>query len=383
MRRHILRSIAAPIVSKYPSLKEIALAYEDRIGLAYHSLADVFPGLMRPRPYLVMIAITAHCNARCLGCNYGRDFMPGKQLPWSIIKDALDDAKACGFRSIRFYGGEPLLHRDLSKMIEYSFEIGLRPFVTTNAILLGQKIDDLYRAGLRNITIGFYGLGQNYDDYVQRPGTFRKVENSISTLREKYGSDIELQMNWLLMKPTCSPEALQDAWDFAVRYDMTVRVDLIHYSLPYFQEGPDHCLQFEAEDRAGIEEVTERLIKLKRDYPTRIKHSLEGLRSIPDWLIKKEKMRVPCTAYDMIWIGADGTVQLCYVLFKLGNLYEKRLRDMIHTPTHVQAARDAYALNCPNCHCSSNERVMRHGPSRNRYSHEGTPSITDPSGPAE
>ena len=69
----------------------------------------------------------------------------------------------------------------------------------------------------------------------------------------------------------------------------------------------------------------------------------------------------------MIWVGADGTVQMCYVTFRLGNLHEKRLREMLGTERHRCAARDALALRCPNCHCSSNERVMRHGPSRRRY----------------
>jgi Iron-sulfur cluster-binding domain len=78
-------------------------------------------------------------------------------------------------------------------------------------------------------------------------------------------------------------------------------------------------------------------------------------------------MRVPCTAYEMIWVGADGTVQMCYVTFRLGNLHQSRLRDLLRTAAHTCAARDAFQLNCPNCHCGSNERIMRHAPSRRRY----------------
>ena len=29
---------------------------------------------------------------------------------------------------------------------------------------------------------------------------------------------------------------------------------------------------------------------------------------IPDWLLLGPEMRVPCTAYEMAWVGADGTV---------------------------------------------------------------------------
>jgi cyclic pyranopterin phosphate synthase len=72
----------------------------------------------------------------------------------------------------------------------------------------------------------------------------------------------------------------------------------------------------------------------------------------------------------MIWVGADGTVQMCYVTFPLGNLHERRLGEMLFTRAHRCAARDAFRLNCPNCHCSSNERIMRHAPSVQKYRQE-------------
>ena len=58
---------------------------------------------------------------------------------------------------------------------------------------------------------------------------------------------------------------------------------------------------------------------------------------------------------------------MCYVTFKLGNLHEKRLKDILFTPTHRQAARDAFALNCPNCHCGYETRTLAHRPTRSRY----------------
>jgi cyclic pyranopterin phosphate synthase len=78
-------------------------------------------------------------------------------------------------------------------------------------------------------------------------------------------------------------------------------------------------------------------------------------------------MRVPCDRHRLIWIGADGTVQMCYVTFKLGNLHQGRLRDMLFTETHAQAARDAFKLNCPNCHCAYASRTLGHSATRKQY----------------
>jgi cyclic pyranopterin phosphate synthase len=106
---------------------------------------------------------------------------------------------------------------------------------------------------------------------------------------------------------------------------------------------------------------------LRNFVPNLIQQSASAIRSIPDWLLLRSEMRIPCDRYKLIWVGADGTVQLCYVTFKLGNLNEKRLADILFTPEHKQAARDAFQLKCPNCHCSYHRRVELYPVSRLRY----------------
>lgn len=363
-----IRKFVGSHVRESPRLYGLAKRAENEFEMLRHLAGQRVPGLIKPKPYKIMVAVTAHCNARCHGCRYGRDFMPGSRLEWPVVRDMLEDARDAGFYSIRFYGGEPLLHPDLPRMVEYCQELGMRPYVTTNAALLDEKIDELVDAGLRDITVGFYGVGQAYDEYTQRPGLFERVERGIGAVRERHGELVQMQMNWLMMRPSASKQALHASVDFAERYGMAMRVDLVHYSLPYFQEGTDKCLQFRPEDRPAIEEVVDELLALKEAKPDLLHHTKQGLRSIPDWLLLGPDMKVPCTAYEMIWVGADGTVQLCYVTFKLGNLHETRLRDLLFGEQHNCAARDAFKLNCPNCHCSSNERVMRDAASRIKYS---------------
>jgi molybdenum cofactor biosynthesis enzyme MoaA len=76
--------------------------------------------------------------------------MPGAQLSWPMVRDLLDDCKQNDIRYVRLYGGEPLLHKDLPRIVEYAVNLGLHPWLTTNGILLKERIDDLYKAGLRD-----------------------------------------------------------------------------------------------------------------------------------------------------------------------------------------------------------------------------------------
>lgn len=362
-----LRRQAGVMLRSHPGLRDRIARTETWALQQQNTLSGVFPALIHPRPYLIMIAVTGYCNLRCMGCRYGRDFMPDSQLSWEMTKGVLEDAKEAGIYKVRLYGGEPLLHPDLPKMVAYCRELGLVPGVTTNAVALGAHIDDLYAAGLRDVSIGFYGLGEAYDEYTQRPGRSAKMERSVQIVREKYGNAVEMQINWLLRRQTCSPEAFYEAVDFALRYNTTLQIDLIHYSLPYFTEGPERCLQFRPEDRPTVEALVEEILKVKARYPEMIRHTPEGIRSMPDWLFLGPAMRVPCNARQMIWVGPDGTVQLCYVTFRLGSLHEQRLRDMLYTPAHEDAARRAFALDCPNCHCGAGDRILRDAASVRRY----------------
>jgi molybdenum cofactor biosynthesis enzyme MoaA len=357
-----------PLVRRFPLAWTVAKELYSVPGLIRHTAAQFVPEVITPQPRKVTVAVTSYCNLRCVGCRYGRDFMPNSELPLATVCDLLEDAKQVGFDEVRFYGGEPLLHRELPKMVERAVTLGLHPYVTTNGILLKEKIDDLYSAGLRRITIGFYGVRGKYDSYVQRSDRFSRLEAGVRYLRERYGRKIEVYINWLLMRPSCNVTALHRAYEFAERYNLLMRVDLIHYSLPYFSEGPDRELQFRPGDRQEIERVVTELIRLRQASPQLLTDSLAHLRSIPDWLTKGPDMRVPCDAYRMIWVGADGTVKMCYVTFTLGNLHEKRLREMMFTPAHREAARNAYDLQCPNCHCEASTRIKKHLPSRLRYS---------------
>lgn len=361
------RKTVGRLTAENPEVRHALVRAENWVEQKRHALGGVFPALIRPRPARLFLSLTGHCNWRCLGCRYERDFMVGEELSLDTIRNVLDDAHEAGIHRVRLYGGEPLLHRDLPEIIAHCRSRKMTPFVTTNATLLDKRIDELYEAGLRDISVGFYGIGTDLDAYVQRKGHFERFERGLAAVRDRYDGKVSMQLNWLLRRDTCSVETLHEAFAFAQKYGARFQVDLIHYSLPYFTQGREQALYFRPEDRPMIEAVTGELLRLKAQHPDIVGSTPEMIRSMPDWLLRGPDMRVPCTAAEIIWIGPDGTVQLCYVTFKLGNLHEQRLRDMLFTPAHHDAARKAFALDCPNCHCEAGDRIMRHGPSLAHY----------------
>lgn len=363
----MLRGWLEPYYRNNPDLKARLRSVESSLDLMRTGAWQAFPSLIRPDPRHIYLTLTANCNLRCKGCRYGRDFMPGQQLPLPLIRDLLDDVRELRFEVIRLYGGEPLMHKEIVEIVEECSRRELFTYLTTNGIMLKKKIDALYAAGLRRISVGLYGIGEDYNRYVQRRDRFDQLEENLFFVRERYGAKISLGLNWLLMKPTCSIETVRDTWRLARELNAPIFINLVHYSLPYFVDGDDREVQFTPEDRPAIEAVIAEFLRLQAEQPELLPLSPIVLRAIPDWLMKGPNMRVPCDRHRLIWVGADGTVQMCYVTFKLGNLHEQRLKDMMFSPAHLQAARDAFALKCPNCHCGFDTRTLGHAPTRALY----------------
>ena len=361
----LARTVARQLPATAPLLKA---GYRQRERMLTGA-GGIWPGMIRAQTEKITIAITAHCNLRCMGCKYGRDFMPGAQMPMEMYRDLIEDAAAAKVPAVRLYGGEPLLHPDVVEMVELTNRVGVGCYMTTNALVLDRKIDALHSAGLRKITMGYYGQGTAFDEYVQRPGRYDRLVESLDNVRRSHGPDkLDLQFNFLLSRRSANRQAVDEVKRFAERYDASIHVDVVHYSLPYFQEGPERELQFRAEDADNVRRTIDYLLEIKAKTPHLLTESAIALAAFEDWAMKQEEMRVPCDARKLLWVGADGSVMLCYVTFPLGNLHDKRLRDMMYTPEHHQAARDAFQLNCPNCHCEAASRVEKHGPSFRKYS---------------
>ena len=361
----IARSLAKSVPATAPALKAGYRASERMLS----TLAEHWPQIIRARTEKITIAITAHCNLRCQGCKYGRDFMPGAQLPYEIVEQLLEDAAAAKVPAVRLYGGEPLLHPDVVKMVETAKRLGVGCYMTTNALILDKKIAALHAAGLRKVTIGYYGEHGAFDEYVQRPGRFERLVESLQNTRAMFGPDeLDIQINFLLSRRSANIQAIDDVVAFARRFQAKIHVDVVHYSLPYFQEGPERELQFRPEDKPAVDRVIDYLVKLKAAEPQLLTESPVALAAFADWAMEQQGMRIPCDARKLLWVGADGSVMLCYVTFPLGNLHDKRLRDIIYKPDHHEAARDAFKLNCPNCHCEAASRVEKHAPSFRKYS---------------
>jgi MoaA/NifB/PqqE/SkfB family radical SAM enzyme len=335
-----------------------------------HALAQRFPQTIKPNIEVVTLALTSKCNLGCQGCSYGKDFMPLEYLTVKQVKKILDNMKEMGLEHVWFYGGEPIMvnNSDLIEMVSYANKLGLISTLGTNGVLLTPKVmDSLYEAGLGRLAISLYGVEEEYNDYVQRADAFTNLDENLSYIKKTY-PNISISLGWLLMKPTCTEEAVEELISFSKKHSLSFSINLVHYDFPYFTNGVKDDIQLYEEDLPMIKEISKRLIAFKKEYPELISVSFTALNAMSDWLIKKETIDIPCYRYNYLWIAANGEVRVCQKSALLGNINEKDLTEILNTKEHVQSTRDCFALNCTGCHVSWDRRTISTPKSRKQYS---------------
>jgi GTP 3',8-cyclase len=112
------------------------------------------------------ISVTDRCNFRCVYCMpkevFGRDytFLERRELlTFEEIERVARAFVSLGVEKIRLTGGEPLLRRELERLVAMLAAIpGLDLTVTTNGSLLRQKAQALADAGLGRVTVSLDSL---------------------------------------------------------------------------------------------------------------------------------------------------------------------------------------------------------------------------------
>lgn len=132
----------------------------------------------------IRISITDRCNLRCVYC------MPENGINLVKHDDILsyeEIIRLCrmfsklGISKVKITGGEPLVRKDVYKLIKGIKEVeGIENVtLTTNGILLEGMIDDLVKSGLDAVNISIDTLKDDTYKSLTRVGDVNKVLNGM------------------------------------------------------------------------------------------------------------------------------------------------------------------------------------------------------------
>jgi cyclic pyranopterin phosphate synthase len=134
------------------------------------------------------ISVTDRCNIRCVYCMpESVRFLPRAELlTFEEIERFVRIVVPLGIDKIRLTGGEPLVRRDLPRLVERLSSIeGIRDVgLTTNGLLLAPLASALRQAGLKRINVSLDTMDPaTFEALTRRPG-FDQVIEGILAARE-------------------------------------------------------------------------------------------------------------------------------------------------------------------------------------------------------
>ncbi|MCI0641004.1 MAG: GTP 3',8-cyclase MoaA [Gemmataceae bacterium] len=125
------------------------------------------------------ISVTDRCNLRCTYCMPEEvTFLDRRELlTFEEIARFVEVVAPLGIDKIRLTGGEPLLRRELPRLVRMICAVlGIKDVgLTTNGILLADQAEPLYQAGLRRINVSLDTLDAGRFRQITRRDGLEKV----------------------------------------------------------------------------------------------------------------------------------------------------------------------------------------------------------------
>ena len=134
------------------------------------------------------LSVTDRCNLRCSYCMPEEEYawLPrGDILTFEEIARLIDLFADLGVDKVRLTGGEPLLRRDLPRLVKMiASEPRIRDFaITTNGLLLAREAQALRDAGLHRVTVSLDTLRPDRFLALTRRDSFGQVLEGIDAVQ--------------------------------------------------------------------------------------------------------------------------------------------------------------------------------------------------------
>ncbi|KHD06429.1 hypothetical protein PN36_17440 [Candidatus Thiomargarita nelsonii] len=264
------------------------------------------------QPLALSIVATGLCNLKCTMCPTHSTLIP-KDYKWrqttlknmdfetfKLIVDRFNQAI-----SVQIIGsGEPLLNKDLFKMVEYaSVKRRMQVATISNGTLINRKINDLISSPLDNITISLNGHNEQEYERLNAAPLFTQVYGNIKKLveaRDAAGSKLEINTSFIIDQQNYRliPEFIKTGEDLGVDHIF------LYNFLPSPYDG------FRVQERTLLAHDQEVVEFLKTVVPERLRGKV-FLPTLLDLEQQDKKCRVHTTT---LRVDADKNYSACPIM---------------------------------------------------------------------
>ncbi|MCS7110701.1 MAG: GTP 3',8-cyclase MoaA [Ignisphaera sp.] len=167
------------------------------------------------------ISVTYDCNFNCLYCHHeGWSNRSSDVLTAEEIQTVSSVARFLGIDEFKLTGGEPLLRKDIVKIVSALRELKPRDIsITTNGFLLEKLVGPLSEAGLMRLNVNLPTLSR--EKYRMITGV-DGLENVLKGIEAAHNYKLPITLNVVLLNGI-NNEEYKELINFAQRYEAKIR----------------------------------------------------------------------------------------------------------------------------------------------------------------
>lgn len=130
-------------------------------------------------PLAVYLAVTDRCNLQCRYCNIP-DKQKAKDMTTRQISSLIDQFPK-GTKRLQLTGGEPMLRKDIGKIIDYAYSKGIYVTMSSNGFQIKERIGEI--KNLDTLFLSIDGFKVAHDDH-KGYGTWERVIEAARTAKQ-------------------------------------------------------------------------------------------------------------------------------------------------------------------------------------------------------
>ncbi|HCE37524.1 adenosyl-hopene transferase HpnH, partial [Zymomonas mobilis] len=260
-------------------------------------------------PLVLMLEPLFRCNLACQGCgkiDYPKEIL-NQRLSYDECMQAIDE---CGAPVVSIAGGEPLLHRDMPKIVKGALDKGKFVICCTNALLFAKKVDQYEPRPNFTWSIHLDGDKEMHDRSVSLDGVYETAEAAIRLAKSR---GFQVSINCTLFNDA-NPERTAKFFDRM----KAIGIDGITVSPGYAYERAAN--QDEFLNRTTTKNLFRNIFRLGKGHKWPFNQSIQFL----NFLAGNETYK--CTPWGNPTRTVFGWQRPCYLL---GEDYAKSFKDLM------------------------------------------------------
>ncbi|MCK4369462.1 MAG: GTP 3',8-cyclase MoaA [Candidatus Lokiarchaeota archaeon] len=272
----------------------------------------------------IRFSITSKCNFKCVYCDR-EGFTPktSELTVDEITKLCKILAEILNVTRIKFTGGEPLCREEIIQIIQNVSDLHLYKDIsmTTNGLLLYEKAQELYNAGLNRINVSLGSLKPEVYKEIYGSDSLEKTLKGLKKAKEVGFNPIKL--NFVIMKGINDDE-LETMYEFCGKNGFILQLIELHEVSDAVGGNGEFYKKHHLDVKPIIEELESRAVK------TKIRGSMQNRKvftlpnsTIVETIAPGHEFCMGCTK---LRIGCDGDLFGCLFRSDLG----KNLKEALH-----------------------------------------------------